>query len=179
MNDLVKLPEQNWEQEAISLEAESRVASNASDAEAERYPVAVVCAVIEQDGKFLLERRAPTGTLGLDWMWDLPGGKVEKGELPADALVREIREELGLTINVTPLPLSDISAWTYADGKTRHWILLPFASRIVSGSLVLSDNLRWFKPDEINEANVLAADLRILRAIADTQIEKKEEILNV
>lgn len=62
-------------------------------------PVPVVCAVIERDGRVLVAQRAPHKLLPLKW--EFPGGKVEPGEAPAAAIVREIREELGCGIVVT------------------------------------------------------------------------------
>lgn len=59
----------------------------------------VVAAVIERDGRYLACRRAP-GKADAG-RWEFPGGKVEPGEAPADALVREIREELDAAITVT------------------------------------------------------------------------------
>lgn len=56
--------------------------------------VAVVCAIIERDGRILACRRA-TGQTNAG-LWEFPGGKVTAGESPCDALVRELREELGI-----------------------------------------------------------------------------------
>ena len=58
----------------------------------------VVAAAIERDGRYLAARRTrPTDVAGL---WEFPGGKVEPGETEEEALVREIREELGVEIAV-------------------------------------------------------------------------------
>jgi 8-oxo-dGTP diphosphatase len=66
-------------------------------------PVPVVCAVIEQNGTVLLARRPANKPLPLKW--EFPGGKVEPGESPETAIVREIREELGCTVTLArPLP---------------------------------------------------------------------------
>lgn len=61
-------------------------------------PVPVVCALIERAGTVLLARRPLTKHLG--GKWEFPGGKVEPGEAPAAAIVREIREELGCAIEI-------------------------------------------------------------------------------
>lgn len=61
-------------------------------------PVPVVCAVIERDGRVLVAQRPPHKLLPLKW--EFPGGKVEPGEDPAAAIVREIREELGCGIRI-------------------------------------------------------------------------------
>ena len=60
-------------------------------------PIAVVCAaIVDRDGRVLLAQRPAHKHLG--FKWEFPGGKVETGESPEQALVREIREELGCDI---------------------------------------------------------------------------------
>ena len=61
-------------------------------------PVPVVAAVILRGDRILVTRRPRTGHLA--GMWEFPGGKIERGETPAQALRREIREELGCVISV-------------------------------------------------------------------------------
>ena len=62
-------------------------------------PIPVVAAILQQGDLFLLAQRPPGKALA--GKWEFPGGKVEPGESPAEALVREIREELGCAITVT------------------------------------------------------------------------------
>jgi len=64
----------------------------------ERQRLLVVAALIRDDDKFLLSRRREDQTFPLHW--EFPGGKVEPGEAPEVALIREIREELGCSIRV-------------------------------------------------------------------------------
>lgn len=64
----------------------------------QKPPLPVVAAVIERDGLVLVAQRPPGKHLALKW--EFPGGKIEEGETPAAALVREIREELGCAICV-------------------------------------------------------------------------------
>ena len=58
----------------------------------------VVAVVIVKDNKFLITRRAPK--LNLEGMWEFPGGKIEKGETPEEALKRELAEELEIETEV-------------------------------------------------------------------------------
>ena len=69
-----------------------------SHSPASSSPVPVVCAVIEREGLVLVAQRPPHKLLPLKW--EFPGGKVEPGEDPAAAIVREIREELGCEIRI-------------------------------------------------------------------------------
>lgn len=76
--------------------------------------ILVVAAVIRRGHEILLHQR-PAGGWGAG-RWEFPGGKVEPGEQPREALARECREELGVEIEVrTPI---DLIAHTYPDGKS-------------------------------------------------------------
>ena len=66
----------------------------------EAAPIIVTAAVIEREGRFLVTRRLE-GT-HLEGCWEFPGGKCEPGEALADCLIREIREELDVTVHVGP-----------------------------------------------------------------------------
>jgi 8-oxo-dGTP diphosphatase len=141
------------------------------------YPTLVVCALIVQDGKVLLERRAPAGVQGLDLMWDLPGGKIEIGESPADALVREIREELAVEVQpVTLLPELYTSVWTYPDGRTLHWVLAVYLCDL-RGEPTLNANLQWHQIAGLTEETVLAPDLQAIRSAAKARQAQEDSAL--
>jgi len=129
-----------------------------------KYPIAVAAAVIISDGKVLLERRAPTGVIGLDGMWDLPGGKIECGETASAAVVREISEELGLNVSATrQIPNVLNSVWEYPEKGVRHWLIIPFLCEIVEGIPLLTENLQWFDVKALPD-NLLKSDREILTA---------------
>ena len=67
---------------------------------AEKKNIAVVAAVIEADGKILCVQRGPHRLPYISGKWEFPGGKIELGETPESALIREIQEELHLSIRV-------------------------------------------------------------------------------
>ena len=69
--------------------------------ETEQRTIRVVAAVLERDGRYLITQRRPNAVLPL--LWEFPGGKVETGENDSDALLREVRERLGVAIEVGPL----------------------------------------------------------------------------
>lgn len=118
----------------------------------------VVCGVIgDGAGRVLACRRPEGGHLG--GCWEFPGGKVESGESHAAALVRELREELAVTVVVgealTPV------VWDYGRGPFR---LLPFRCRIIGGTLTLleHDASQWC---DAGQARLLAwapADVPII-----------------
>ena len=113
----------------------------------------VVGAAILWDGKLLTARRTtPPETAG---RWELPGGKVEPGEAPAAALVREIREELGC----------DVSVESWLDGAVpigeRHQLRVALCS-LDDGDGELRptehDRLRWLAPEELGDVDWLEPD---------------------
>src|SRR5256885_8883924 len=63
-----------------------------------RRQIVVVGAMIEQDGKYLITQRSPRASLPL--LWEFPGGRMEEGETDRAALARELREEMGIEVEV-------------------------------------------------------------------------------
>jgi len=92
-------------------------------------------------GRFLILRRAHPPCLG---EWDLPGGFVEAGEMPADAILREIAEETGLEVELLGL----LGAYSSTYGETGRWTVdLGYRARVTGGELTLSDEkseAAWF-----------------------------------
>lgn len=119
----------------------------------------VVAAVIEKDGRILACRRAPhKAAAGL---WEFPGGKVEPGETPEHALVREIAEELGVTIQV----LGHFSTDEH-DGIR----LICLRGQLVGTEPAEStdhDALRWVPRGLLNELEWAPADLPAVRALTN------------
>jgi 8-oxo-dGTP diphosphatase len=125
-------------------------------------PVRVVAAIIERDGKYLGCRRAPGKSLA--GMWEFPGGKVEPGETDQHALVREIHEELDVSIAVKEFVAESIQD---AEGTTIH--LLGYRCTLAGETPSTStdhDVLTWFKPEEFANANWAPADIPLLVSIA-------------
>ncbi len=121
----------------------------------------VVCGVIENsDGQFLACLRPADRHLG--GLWEFPGGKVEPAESPASALIRELREELAVEVEVGP-PLTPV-IWAYAETTIR---LIPYYCRIIAGELqaLEHDQLHWCLPQDFNQLNWAAADVPILQEI--------------
>lgn len=130
--------------------------------EASSAPIPVVCALIEREGRVLIAQRPAHKHLPLQW--EFPGGKVEPGEAAEDAIVREIREELGCRIVVTrPLPRS-----TYAYAVTIE--MIPFVCRLAPDSpephAIEHLGLRWVTLAELSAFALAPADLPVVKSYA-------------
>jgi ADP-ribose pyrophosphatase YjhB (NUDIX family) len=113
-------------------------------------PILAVSAAIIRDGRVLLTQRAYGPALG---MWTMAGGVVEAGETLSEALVREILEETGLTVEPVALAGHREVMVRDDDGRVqRHFVILCFASRWIAGEPVLNEELadfRWILPSEL------------------------------
>src|SRR5687768_447409 len=113
-------------------------------------PELAVSAAIFRDSNVLLVRRAGAPAKGL---WTLPGGRVEVGETLVTAVKREVLEETALNIDVIGLAGYRESILAQAVGdRGRHFVILPFAARWISGEVRLNDELddsRWMTIDAV------------------------------
>jgi 8-oxo-dGTP diphosphatase len=135
-----------------------------------KRPYLAVSAAIIRNGKVLVVRRARTPALNL---YTLPGGGVELGESLAEAVVREVREETSLSIDVVSLAGHREVVTRDAQGHIeRHFVILCFAARWLAGEPVLNgelDDARWIEPSELGAyrtteglAEIVAAAVALL-----------------
>lgn len=119
--------------------------------------VTVVCALIEREGRLLVAKRAPGQSMA--GMWEFPGGKVRDDEMPEDAIVREIREELDC--GVRPIRLLAAHTHDYPDLTVT---LVPYLCALIDGEPRALEHaqLCWAAKDELLDLEWTAADVPIL-----------------
>lgn len=110
----------------------------------------VAAVIFDEAGRVLLQQRGDNG------YWGLPGGSVELGETVAEAVLREVAEETGYTVEIVRLvgvysdPRHTVAR--YADGNAVQYVSSLFECRIIGGSPTLCDEtlaLAWFAPDAL------------------------------
>jgi 8-oxo-dGTP diphosphatase len=122
----------------------------------------VAAAIVRGDPPRLLaaQRAHPHALAGL---WELPGGKVEPGESDADALVRELREELGITVVVGGRAAGDVVTVGGGGVLRTYWVdILDGEPRALEHAA-----LRWLGGDELDAVDWLPPDLPVIAAIGD------------
>ena len=122
----------------------------------------VAAALVAPDGRVLLQQRAPGRAMA--GLWEFPGGKVEPGERPEPALVRELREELGIEVEAGALAPA---AFASADNGGRHMLLLLYLCREWRGTPEPLDAaaLQWVRPAEMAALPMPPADVPLVAAL--------------
>ena len=125
--------------------------------------VKVVAAIIAEKGRIFATQR---GYGEFKDGWEFPGGKIEEGEMPQQALVREIQEELDTEVEV-----GDLLGTVEYDYPTFHLSMQCFLCRIKSGRLNLKEHeaARWLAEDELDSVDWLPADIEVLDWIRRSQ----------
>ena len=118
--------------------------------------IRVVAAIIHRDGKILATQR---GYGAYKDYWEFPGGKIEPGETPEEALIREIREELSLSVR----PERYLTTVEY-DYPAFHLSMDCFVCTILAGTPILleHESARWLSRECLRELNWLPADRSVV-----------------
>ena len=122
------------------------------------------CALIDRDGRVLLTRR-PEGK-PMAGLWEFPGGKLHPGETPEEAVIRELREELGIDIASNCL-----AAFAFASHRyPKFHLLMPlFLCRRWSGRPegLEGQKLAWVRPDKLADYPMPPADKPLIPLLRD------------
>jgi 8-oxo-dGTP diphosphatase len=127
--------------------------------------IVVALALLDSSDRVLMQRRPEARAHG--GLWEFPGGKVEAGEGPAGALVREIAEELAITITT-----ADLAPLTFAaspeDDHVRPLALLLYTCRRWQGDPVAEPGaeLRWLHPETLSDLPMPPLDVPLAAALA-------------
>jgi 8-oxo-dGTP diphosphatase len=121
-------------------------------------------ALIDKDGRVLLAQR-PVGK-SMAGMWEFPGGKVEDGETPEAALIRELHEELGIETWSSCLAPLTFASHSYPDF---HLIMPLFACRKWDGIPIAREGqtLAWVRPEKLRDYPMPPADIPLIPILRD------------
>ena len=121
-------------------------------------------ALIDVDGRILLTQR-PEGK-SMAGLWEFPGGKIEAGETPEQALIRELEEELGINTWASCLAPLTFASHSYEDFHLvmplfacRKWEGIPFGKE--------GQNLKWVRPNQLRDYPMPPADEPIIPILRD------------
>ncbi len=141
-------------QEAISRETEPGL----------RLVWVSAVALIDGDGRVLLAQRPPGKKMA--GLWEFPGGKIEEGESPERALIRELKEELGIDIVSSCLAPLTFASHTYEDF---HLMMPLFACRVWQGHITAREGQKfvWAYPKDLDKYPMPPADIPLIATLKD------------
>jgi 8-oxo-dGTP diphosphatase len=113
------------------------------------------CALVDPDGRVLIAQR-PEGKL-MAGLWEFPGGKIEAGEQPEQSLIRELQEELGITVKPDCLAPLTFASHSYPDF---HLLMPLYVCRRWEGFVEAREKqrLKWVRPNELRNYPMPPAD---------------------
>jgi 8-oxo-dGTP diphosphatase len=126
--------------------------------------IVVAAALIDGEGRVLVQQRTPGAAMA--GLWEFPGGKVELGETPEAALVRELAEELAIDVDAAALMPCGFASEALGD---RHLLLLLYLVRDWNGTPapLQASALQWLKPSALRALPMPPADAPLV-----TQLEQ-------
>jgi 8-oxo-dGTP diphosphatase len=117
------------------------------------------CALIDADGRVLIAQRPPGKTM--EGLWEFPGGKMQAGERPEEALIRELSEELGIAVKEACLAPLTFASHTYADF---HLLMPLYVCRRWEGQVTARHHSRlaWVRPNKLRDYPMPPADIPLV-----------------
>ena len=122
------------------------------------------CALVDRDGRVLIAQRPQGKTLA--GLWEFPGGKVEPGETPEDAVIRELEEELGVITKTACLAPLTFASHRY---ESFHLLMPLYVCRRFSGTPAAREGqaLKWVRPAEMRSYPMPPADEPLVSFLID------------
>jgi 8-oxo-dGTP diphosphatase len=117
------------------------------------------CALIDADGRVLLAQRPEGKTMA--GLWEFPGGKIETGERPEQTLIRELKEELGITVSDACLAPLTFASHAYPDF---HLLMPLYVCRRWEGTVTALEGqkLVWVRPNRLRDYDMPPADVPLV-----------------
>ena len=124
-----------------------------------RLVLVAACALIDPDGRVLIAQR-PAGR-PMAGLWEFPGGKVENGERPEETLIRELKEELAISVTEPCLAPLTFASHPYPEF---HLLMPLFVCRRWQGTPTPQEGqaLKWVRPNQLREFPMPPADLPLI-----------------
>ena len=127
-------------------------------------------ALIDRDGRVLLAQR-PEGK-AMAGLWEFPGGKIEPGETPETALIRELDEELGINTAASCLAPLNFASHSYSASDNRaafHLLMMLYVCRRWQGrpQPIEGGALKWVRPQQLRDYPMPEADIPLIAALQD------------
>jgi 8-oxo-dGTP diphosphatase len=131
---------------------------------ASRLLIVVACALVDADGRVLIAQR-PKGK-AMEGLWEFPGGKLEAGERPEPALIRELSEELGIAVKEECLAPLTFASHAYEDF---HLMMPLYVCRRWDGIVTPREGqaLKWARPRQLRDYPMPPADLPLISFLED------------
>src|SRR3982751_3997343 len=131
---------------------------------ASRVILVVACALLDADKRVLITQR-PQGK-ALAGLWEFPGGKVEPGERPEQTLIRELHEEIGITVNEACLAPLTFASHAYEDF---HLLMPLYICRRWDGEVAAREHaaLKWVRANKLRDYPMPAADIPLIPHLID------------
>ena len=124
----------------------------------------VACALIDADNRILIAQRPAHKSLG--GLWEFPGGKIEPGEAPEDALIRELHEEVGIAVKAACLAPLTFASHAYAD---LHLLMPLYVCRRWEGFATAREGqmLKWVRARALRDFPMPPADEPLIPALVE------------
>jgi 8-oxo-dGTP diphosphatase len=129
-----------------------------------KLTLVVACALVDADGRVLIAQR-PEGK-ALAGLWEFPGGKLEPGERPEATLIRELHEEIGITVKEACLAPLTFASHAYEDF---HLLMPLYICRRWEGDVVAREgqNLTWVRANKLRDYRMPPADIPLIPHLID------------
>lgn len=129
-----------------------------------KLTLVVACALIDADRRILLAQRPEDKSMA--GLWEFPGGKIEPGERPEVTLIRELQEEIGITVSEPCLAPLTFASHAY---ETFHLLMPLYVCRRWEGFVIAREGqkLAWVRPNKLRDYPMPPADIPLIPHLED------------